>query len=53
MTIASDLAAFVTQQRYADLPPRAIEYAEMLISRHGCQRGARFHPGVLQGHPGA
>ena len=32
MTIASDLAAFVTQQRYADLPPRAIEYAEMLIS---------------------
>ena len=33
MTIASDLAAFVTQQRYADLPPRAIEYAEMLISR--------------------
>src|SRR5688572_26153045 len=32
MTVASELAAFVTQQRYAGLPPKAIEYAEMLIS---------------------
>jgi 2-methylcitrate dehydratase PrpD len=32
MTIARELAEFVCAQRYADLPPRAIEYAEMLIS---------------------
>jgi 2-methylcitrate dehydratase PrpD len=32
MTIASDLAAFVTRQSYEDLPPKAIEYAQMLIS---------------------
>jgi 2-methylcitrate dehydratase PrpD len=32
MTIASELGAFVAQQRYADLPPKSIDYAEMLIS---------------------
>ena len=32
MTVAGDLAAFVTAQKYADLPPKANEYAEMLIS---------------------
>lgn len=32
MTVASELAAFVTGQSYADLPPTAIEHAEMLIS---------------------
>lgn len=32
MTVAGDIAAFVTRQTYADLPPKAIEYAEMLIS---------------------
>ena len=32
MTIAGELGAFVTRQRYADLPPKAIEYAQMLIS---------------------
>jgi len=32
MTIAGDLAAFVTRQTYEDLPPKAIEYAQMLIS---------------------
>ncbi len=32
MTVAGELAAFVTGQNYADLPPRAVEYAEMLIS---------------------
>src|SRR5687767_11876970 len=32
MTVAAELAAFVTGQRYADLPPKAIEYAQMLIS---------------------
>ena len=32
MTVARDLATFVTEQRYAALPPKAIEYAEMLIS---------------------
>ena len=32
MTVAGDIAAFVTRQRYADLPPKAIEHAEMLIS---------------------
>ena len=32
MTVASEIAAFVTAQRYADLPPKAVEYAQMLIS---------------------
>ncbi len=32
MTVAGEIAAFVTRQRYADLPPKAIEYAQMLIS---------------------
>jgi 2-methylcitrate dehydratase PrpD len=32
MTIASELAAFLTQQRYAGLPAQAIDYAQMLIS---------------------
>ena len=32
MTVAAELAAFVTRQRYAELPPKAIEYAQMLIS---------------------
>ena len=32
MTVASEIAAFVTGQSYADLPPKTIEYAEMLIS---------------------
>ncbi|HET7160873.1 MAG TPA: MmgE/PrpD family protein, partial [Burkholderiales bacterium] len=32
MTIASELAAFLTQQRYADLPAQAVDYAQMLIS---------------------
>ena len=32
MTIAGQLATFVTQQGYADLPAKAIEHAEMLIS---------------------
>jgi 2-methylcitrate dehydratase PrpD len=32
MSIAGELAAFVTGQRYAQLPPKAIEHAEMLIS---------------------
>lgn len=32
MTIAGELATFVTGQGYANLPPEAIEYAEMLIS---------------------
>ncbi|HEY0338348.1 MAG TPA: MmgE/PrpD family protein, partial [Burkholderiales bacterium] len=32
MTVARELAAFVTKQTYADLPPKAIEHAEMLIS---------------------
>jgi 2-methylcitrate dehydratase PrpD len=32
MTVAAELAAFVSGQRYADLPPKAIEYAQMLIS---------------------
>jgi 2-methylcitrate dehydratase PrpD len=32
MTIAGELADFVTRQRYADLPARAMEYAAMLIS---------------------
>lgn len=32
MTIAGDLAAFLTRQTYADIPPRATDYAAMLIS---------------------
>src|SRR6185503_12867210 len=32
MTVAGELAAFLVKQRYADLPPKAVEYAEMLIS---------------------
>lgn len=32
MTVARELAAFLTHQRYADLPPKAIDYAQMLIS---------------------
>jgi 2-methylcitrate dehydratase PrpD len=32
MSVARELAAFVTAQRYADLPPQAVEYAQMLIS---------------------
>ena len=32
MTVARELAEFVTAQRYEDLPPKAIDYAEMLIA---------------------
>jgi 2-methylcitrate dehydratase PrpD len=32
MSVARELAAFVTGQTCADLPPRAIEYAAMLVS---------------------
>ncbi len=32
MTVAGEIAGFVTQQGYATLPAKAIEYAEMLIS---------------------
>jgi 2-methylcitrate dehydratase PrpD len=32
MTVAGEIAGFVTQQRSADLPPKTIEYAQMLIS---------------------
>jgi 2-methylcitrate dehydratase PrpD len=32
MTVAREIAAFITRQSYADLPPKAIEHAEMLIS---------------------
>ena len=32
MTVASELAAFLTRQSYADLPAKAVEYAQMLIS---------------------
>jgi 2-methylcitrate dehydratase PrpD len=32
MTVAGELGAFVARQRYEDLPQKAIEYAEMLIS---------------------
>ena len=32
MTVAGELAAFMTRQSYADMPPQAIEYAQMLIS---------------------
>jgi len=32
MTIAGDLATFFTRASYADIPPQALEHAEMLIS---------------------
>jgi len=32
MTVAGEIATFLTRQSYADLPPKAIEHAEMLIS---------------------
>lgn len=32
MTVAGEISAFVTRQSYADLPAKAIEHAEMLIS---------------------
>src|SRR4029078_7742455 len=32
MAIAHELAEFVNRQSYEDLPPKAIDYAEMLIS---------------------
>ena len=32
MTVASEIAAFVTRQSYGDLPAKAIEHAQMLIS---------------------
>ena len=32
MSVTGEIAAFVTGQSYADLPPKAIEHAEMLIS---------------------
>jgi 2-methylcitrate dehydratase PrpD len=32
MTVADDLASFVTLQSYDDLPPKAVEYAQMLIA---------------------
>ena len=32
MTVAGEIAVFVTGQSYANLPPKAIEYAEMLVS---------------------
>jgi 2-methylcitrate dehydratase PrpD len=32
MTVAGEIAAFVTRESYAALPPKAIEHAEMLIS---------------------
>src|SRR5262245_48696012 len=32
MTVAGEIAAFITSQSSADLPSRAIEHAEMLIS---------------------
>ena len=32
MSVAEQLAAFVTAQTYADLPPKAVDYAEMLIA---------------------
>jgi 2-methylcitrate dehydratase PrpD len=32
MSVAGELAAFVVRQRYGDLPAKAIDYAEMLIS---------------------
>ena len=32
MTIAAQLASFAVRQKYTDLPPKAIEHAEMLVS---------------------
>src|SRR6478672_353188 len=32
MTIAAELASFAVRQKYTDLPPKAIEHAEMLVS---------------------
>lgn len=32
MTVASELASFLIRQSCADLPPKAVEYAQMLIS---------------------
>jgi 2-methylcitrate dehydratase PrpD len=32
MTVANEIAAFVIRQSYADLPPKATEHAQMLIS---------------------
>src|SRR6187551_2168914 len=32
MTVAGELAAFLTRQSYADLPAKAIEHAEMLVA---------------------
>jgi 2-methylcitrate dehydratase PrpD len=32
MTIAREIAAFVSRQQYADLPPKAVEHAAMLIA---------------------
>ena len=32
MTVAGELAAFLTRQSYADLPDKAIEHAEMLVA---------------------
>ena len=32
MSIAGELAAFAVKQTYADLPPKAVEHAEMLVS---------------------
>ena len=32
MTVAHELAVFLTRQSYADLPVKAVEYAQMLIS---------------------
>ena len=32
MTVAAELAALATEQRYADLPPTAVEYSQMLIA---------------------
>src|SRR5512134_1731705 len=32
MTVAGELGAFVNGQSYAELPPKAVDYAEMLIS---------------------
>ena len=32
MSVARELAAYVARQRFADLPPKAIDYAELLIA---------------------
>src|SRR5258706_15379857 len=32
MTVAGELAGFLTRQSYADLPAKAIEHAEMLVA---------------------